>query len=116
MTSSSSSERISERNVEQIAVSRGFGDGLQDFLPGQSSSSSSDDPARIVATLDEPGEGVFRTFPQIKKKCENGSALESESASQCQLVHASSSAPYSSHRLGHDPHGSGALLLGPPHW
>ena len=48
VTSSSSSERISERNVEQIAVSRGFGDGLQDFLPGQSSSSSSHDPARIV--------------------------------------------------------------------
>ena len=67
VTSSSSSERISERNVEQIAVSRGFGEGLQDFLPGQSSSSSSHDPARIADTLDEPGEGVFRTFPQIKK-------------------------------------------------
>ena len=37
---SSSSESISERNVEQIAVSRGFGEGLQDFLPGQSSPSS----------------------------------------------------------------------------
>ena len=67
VTSSSSSERISERNVEQIAVSRGFGEGLQDFPPGQSSSSSSHDPARIAASLDEPGEGVFRTFPQIKK-------------------------------------------------
>ena len=33
VTSSSSSERISERNVEQIAVSRGFGEGLQDFPP-----------------------------------------------------------------------------------
>ena len=62
VTSSSSSERISERNVEQIAVSRGFGDDLQDFLPGQSSSSSSHDPARIVETLDEPGEGVFSHF------------------------------------------------------
>ena len=38
-TSSSSLERISERNVEQIVVSR-VGEGLQDFLPGQSSSSS----------------------------------------------------------------------------
>ena len=70
-TSSSSVERISERNVELIAVSRGFGEGLQDFLPGQSSSSSSHDPARIAEALDEPGEGVFRTFPQIKKKVRN---------------------------------------------
>ena len=58
-----------------------------------------------------------RTFPyQLNKKCETGllSALESESARQCQLIHASSSA-HTSHRLGHDPHGSGSLLLGPPH-
>ena len=59
-------ERISERNVEQIAVSR-VGEGLQDFLPGQSSSSSSRDPARGFEALDEPGYGVFRTFPQIQK-------------------------------------------------
>ena len=57
--------RISERNVEQIAVSR-VGEGLQDFLPGQSSSSSRD-PARGFEALDEPGYGVFRTFPQIQK-------------------------------------------------
>ena len=61
-----SQERISERNVEQIAVSR-VGDGLQDFLPGQSSASSSRDPARGFEALDEPGYGVFRTFPQIQK-------------------------------------------------
>ena len=67
VTSSSSSKRISKRNVEQIAVSRGFGDGLQDFLPEQSSSSSSHDPARVAEASDELGEGVFRTFPQIKK-------------------------------------------------
>ena len=65
-TSSSSSERISERIVEQIAVSR-VGEGLQDFLPGQSSSSSSHDPARGSETLDEPGYGVFRTFPHFQK-------------------------------------------------
>ena len=59
-------ERISERNVEQIAVSR-VGEGLQDFLPGQSSSSSSRDPARGFEALDEPGYGVFLTFPQIQK-------------------------------------------------
>ena len=69
VTSSSSLERISERNVEQIAVSRGFGEGLQDFVPGQSSSSSSHDPARGCCKLwMSSGEGVFRTFPQIKKK------------------------------------------------
>ena len=72
MTSSSSVERISERNVEQIAVSRGFGEGLQDFLPRQSSSSSSHDPGRIAEALDEPGESVFRTFPKIKKSAKLG--------------------------------------------
>ena len=72
-TSSFSLERISERNVEQIA---GFsGGGLQDFLPGQSSSSSSHDPARVHEALDGPGEGVFRTFPRVKKKCDTTSAL-----------------------------------------
>ena len=65
---SSSLERISERNVEQIVDSCGFGGGLQDLRPGLSSSSSSRDPARVSEALDEPGEGVFRTFPQIKKK------------------------------------------------
>ena len=58
--------------MEQIGVSRGFGEGLQDFLPGQSSSSSSHDPARVAAALDELGEGVFRTFPQIKKSAKLG--------------------------------------------
>ena len=53
--------------VEQIAVSR-VGDGLQDFLPGQSSASSSRDPGRGFEALDELfGYGVFRTFPQIQK-------------------------------------------------
>ena len=78
-SSTASLERISERNVEQIAVSRGFGEGLQDFLPGQSSSSSSHDPARVSEALDEPGEGVFRTFPHIQKSAtqlpHSGSAL-----------------------------------------
>ena len=64
-TSSSFLERISERNVEQIVDSRGFGGSLQDFRPKLSSSSSSHDPARVSEALDEPGEGFFRTFPQI---------------------------------------------------
>ena len=104
-TSSFSLERISEQIVEQIVDIPG-GD-LEDFRPGQSSSSSSHFPAGFLGDADEPGEGVFRSFPQIKKKCETGSALESERARQYQLIHASSSA-HTSQRLGHDPHGSGA--------
>ena len=70
-TSSFSLERISERNVEQIADFPGG--GLQDFLPGQSSSSSSHDPARAYVALDAPGYGVFRplaggTFCAVSQK------------------------------------------------
>ena len=70
-TSSFSQERISERNVEQIA---GFsGGGLQDFLPGQSSSSSSHDPARASDALDAPGYGFFALFPTEKSaECRAG--------------------------------------------
>ena len=64
MTSSFSLERISERNVEQIA---GFsGGGLRGFLPGQSSSFSSHDPVRASDALDAPGSGVFALFPTEK--------------------------------------------------
>ena len=58
-TASPSRKRISERIVEQIVdpVSRGS-------LPGSSSSHS---PAGDEERADEPGKGVFRTFPQIKK-------------------------------------------------
>ena len=93
-------ERISERIVEQIVdfpVSRG---GLQEFRPGQSSSSSHS-PAGVEERADEPGEGVFALFPKIKK-CEVGFALGSESARWCQPIHASSSAPCSSQAVGHD--------------
>ena len=62
----SSEERISGRIVEQIAVSRGFGEGFQDFLPGQSSSSSSHDPARVPEAPDEPGDGFFALFSPKK--------------------------------------------------
>ena len=58
----SSEERISERIGEQIVdfhVSGGF---LQDFRPGQSSSSSSHFPAGVYEVLDEPGESIFRNF------------------------------------------------------
>ena len=69
-TSSFSLERISERNVEQIADFRGG--GLQHFLPGQSSSSSSHVPARAYDALDAPGYRVFLTFFQRKKSAKMG--------------------------------------------
>ena len=56
-------ERTSERIAEQIVgfpVSRG---GLQDFHPGQVSSSSSHVPVRDQEGLDELGEGFFTLFP-----------------------------------------------------
>ena len=56
----SSEERISERIVEQI-VDIPCG-GLQDFRPGQSSSSSSHFPAGVPEALDEPGQGFFSHF------------------------------------------------------
>ena len=64
-TASPSRKRISERIVEQIVdpVSRG---SLPGSLPGQSSSSSHS-PAGVEERADEPGEGVFRTFPKNRK-------------------------------------------------
>ena len=52
-------ERISERIAEQIVDSHVFRGGLQDFRPGQGSSSSSHVPARDQEGLDESGEGFF---------------------------------------------------------
>ena len=67
IVSFSSLQRIVEQNA-------GFsGGGLQDFLPGQSLSSSSHDPARASDALDAPGYGVFRTFPTEKSaECRAG--------------------------------------------
>ena len=86
----SSKESISERIVEQIVdpVSSGR---LHGSLPGQGSSSSHS-PAGVEERADEPGEGFFfALFPELKK-CEAGFALESESARQCQPIHAGCSA------------------------
>ena len=58
----SSEERISERIVEQIVDFPVSGGGLQDFRPGQSSSSSSHVPAHVHEDADEPGQGVFSHF------------------------------------------------------
>ena len=76
-TASPSRKRISERTVEQIVdpVSRGS-------LPGSSSSHS---PAGDEECADEPGKGVFRTFPQNKKSAKvaphSGSELPPHSSS-----------------------------------
>ena len=51
-----------EQNVEFPV-----GGGLQDFLPGQSSSASSSSPAGVRGSADGPVEMGFRTFPQIEK-------------------------------------------------
>ena len=81
-----SQERSSERIVEQIVDSRVLGGGFQDFRPVLSSSASSS------SSREHAGEGVFRTFPQSKQKCEAGFALESEGACQWQPIHAGCSA------------------------
>ena len=65
-----SQERSSERIVEQIVDSRVVGGGLQDFRPVQGSAASSS------VSPGHAGEGVFSTFLQHKKKCEDKSALK----------------------------------------
>ena len=60
-----SQELISERIVEQFVDIPGG--GLQDFRPGQSSSSSSHFPAGVHEVMNELGEGFFHTFPRKKK-------------------------------------------------
>ena len=68
-----SKKRISERTVEQFV--RFPGEGLQDFRPRQSSpaSSSFHSPAHSDDDANEPGEGVFRTFPMEKSaECRAG--------------------------------------------
>ena len=89
----SSEERISERTVEQIVDLPGG--GLQDFRPGQSSSSSLHVPARVPEALDEPGEGFFfALFPNIKK-----SAASASSPSQRVPASVSPSTPAPQHRV-----------------
>ena len=86
----SSKKRFSERIVEQIVDILVSSGGLLGSLPGQGSSSSHS-PAGVEERADEPGEGFFALF-SLPKKCEAGFALESESARQCQPIHAGCSA------------------------
>ena len=80
-----SQERISEQIVEQN-VDFAVGGGLQDFLPGQSSSASSSSPAGFHGSADGPGSGFFRTFQHELKKSEVRREPESEGARQWQLM------------------------------
>ena len=84
---SSKASQLSLERISERLRSRSF--LVEDFLPGQGSPSSSHVPPRDQEGLDEPGEGFFSNF---LKKCEVGSALESEGARQCQLIHAGGSA------------------------
>ena len=63
--------------------------GLQDFRPGQSSSSSSHVPAHAYDALDAPCDGGFSHFPKIKKR-EVGSALGVGTAPRVEPIHAAS--------------------------
>ena len=60
-------ERISEQIVEQTVDFPVAGGGLQDFRPGQSSSSVAHSPAAWLNTEDESFQGFYRTFPPEKK-------------------------------------------------
>ena len=53
--------------MEQIVDIPVAGGGLQNFRPGQSSSSVSHSPAAWLSTEDEPFQGVFRTYSREKK-------------------------------------------------
>ena len=90
-----------QRIVEQIVDIPGG--GLQDFRPGQSSSSSSHHPARAYDALDAPGDGGFLALFPKEKSAKIGPNSGSElSARKCQPIHAGSSAPCSSQAVGHD--------------
>ena len=70
-----------------------FGGGLQDFRPGQSSTSSLHVPAGVLEVLDEPGEGIFRTFQNKKSATlgpHSGSELSADFTSSTPTAHVDS--------------------------
>ena len=72
--------------MEQIVDFPVSGGGLQDYCPGQSSSSSSHFPTGVHEVLDEPGAVFFSHFSRGQKKCGFRSRPESERARQWQLM------------------------------
>ena len=54
------------------------GRGLQGFLPGQGSTASSSSSHVRAGAVDEPFQGVFRTFPRLKKSARLGPHSGSE--------------------------------------
>ena len=72
--------------VEQIGHIPGG--GLQGFRPRQGSTTSSSFSPATDDDADEPGTCGFSHFSPFKKKCEGDFALESESASERQLIQA----------------------------
>ena len=69
IVSESSLRTLVEQNEDIPVPRRG---GLQGSRHGQGSTASS---SHTRDAADEPGEGFFCTFPQVKKMCEVGSAL-----------------------------------------
>ena len=103
IVSFSSLQRIMEQTVD-IPDPQGGGRhaDLQGFLRGQSSTGVEQivdipggglhRPGQSSSSADEPGEGVFRTFPHFKKKCEGCSALGVGTASALELMDVGGSA------------------------
>ena len=81
----------SSTGVEQIVVIPGG--GLQGFRPGQSSFASSLSPTGVHENADEPGEGVCRTFPRLKK---SGKVTRHSSA---RVLRSASSSELSAHQM-----------------
>ena len=93
-------QRTVEQHVDTPVPRRGGRKvGLQDFLPRQSSSASSSSPAGVHGSADRPGARVFRTFPNVKKKCDFGLALGVGTAPRVEPIHARSSCGHLGRRL-----------------
>ena len=60
-------DRVQQRRLLRRSLTILLLVDLRGFRPGQSSSASFSSPAGVHDYADEPGEGVFRTFPRGKK-------------------------------------------------
>ena len=61
--------------ADHVDIPVPHGRGLQGFLPRQGSAASSSSSHVRVGAVDEPSQGVFGTFPHMKKSAGVGSAL-----------------------------------------